>query len=574
MHLAEGVRLWLGATDATPARRALFLGAGFTRSCNPKSPLFWEYRDPLVERMRLASLERDFATLLNVETAKLDLMQLIEMADIHLDRLEIARLFLRNLQNVRGADAKTYLTLKQLLGEELTWLHVNSPHLILARLIAEGVIDEVLSTNWDAYVEHAAALVGLRVEDADDTSSCEAPFDALRSSVRVIETHDEMNLHWAAPTPGVTLYKLHGGVRSITRALDDADKGVSTAESQLRRSFLVSSSDLVQWRDHAEWIRDRVGATIRASAVFTIGVSGADTVTYDTFRRQIREWECSAEHRDTSVKGALGDGLVEARGVRMRLVASSPSPSLLLSNMVSVRRGPGLVDLHTVRSGGGHAMRAIYATWLLDVILRAAGEPSPVGEFLLGRLRRDLHDLERQEKQTDPPEEGKTRLLDLLALAIGPHSCWAGEIARVGPYVTEPTAVHGREKGRFWYAPWSALHERRRLSPETAAYLRDLLRRELERDDVERVNPRTGVLDLKYPSGPDGAMHELIATWPWEGGCTLEAPGLERLATDVATRLGKPLRETVLVRLVGWAPRRSFRRNGVIVTADGLGASS
>jgi len=519
MDLREAIDLWLGEREQPNARRAMLLGAGFTLACESKAPLFRHYEENARKIVRDASLPGELASLLGPILEKTDITDLVELIDRHLGRAQVARLFLvdpigdsMRLDNAAPLERKNtvYRTLKEWRGRigddrkllDEAGLHPSSPHLLVARLVAEGAIDEVLTTNWDAYLELGMLLIGRRVEDADEATKNDDWCRFLPGGYRVVETADEMNVSWSPAAPAVPLWKLHGGIRKVLKCLHDAERGDAKADERLRRSFLAASSDLTRWRDASQWVADRVSTTLRSHATFTLGVSGIDNVTFDAFRQHFRAWEDSAErlhHPDTPVAPP-------------RTVAVDFSPTLRLLNMMSVRAPLAPAQSQCVKANGPRTMEGLYARWLLRH-LRADDE-------LEAALDAELRDGEAAAPKP---------LAGLLARAIGPGARWAAIGLRRPPFHYEPSRVD--LGARWWYAPWSETStggRAQRGMPQLRKLLDDLRRHgaPLDLDPVVDGKPQCGIVrarrDHPLLSGRGDGRWVLLAPWPWDSAAPFD----------------------------------------------------
>lgn len=567
MDLREGVRLWLGEGRSQCARRAILVGAGFTKACEARSPLFSEYRGPALEALCAAALPPETrAYVEGLNANKADITELVEMLDRHAGRVRVAKLFLTEPTSTmlfsasggRDPDDTVYRPLKEWGRRIGDWdssggafragdLHPSSPHLLVARLVAEGVIDEVLTTNWDAYLELGVWLTGHRVEDAEYEPGNDAAVDRLPAGVRVIESADEMNLCWAPLPPAAPLYKLHGGVRSARRFIDRGEHGDPRSDDGLRRSFLAASSDLTRWRDSCRWVADRVASTLRSHSTMVIGVSGLDPVTFDAFRQHIKAWEDSAERAHRA-------------GTRVdppRLVAVDWAPTERLQNMLSVRLPGSVPTPHSVKSRGDRAMEGLYASWLLDLLVRHADEDL---RLVAGALKGILD----AELSSGADSDSPTPLVGLLALALGPGARWAGMFRGRPPFNAPRVGakeIKGRAEleARWWYSPWRGADASSLRS--VLAFLGKLA------EDLGKVHVEPTIggeklwgglrIDAGHPHfSPTSDAHVLLAPNPWGAGCNLEATAMIS-ALQRALGSARFKHEEFHLRCLGW-PDASF----------------
>jgi hypothetical protein len=421
-------------------------------------------------------------------------------------------------------------------------LNPRSPLLSLGRLVSEGVVDVILTTNWDAYIEVGCLLVGVRVGDCDEaTTRKEGWLSALPAWLWVYETPSEAAF-FTRPQAAVALFKLHGGVRTIlgilTRLLH-GEIGRKDAEVQLRRTFLVSSEDLVHWREINRWVAEATGDTVRSHRVLMVGLSGADPVIYRAMRERAREWEDSAQ--DPANQNVAGQLPVWAADLR---------PTLRLRNMLSVRARSGANE-SVAQAGAGSTLRGAYAWWLLSHLTRALS-CEDLAEARTKALLRSALAAELASSSAGDP----TPLLDLLDLSIGPGSRWAAIAERRGPFQLQAISSPLFPFRRWWYAPWGLERggagggPQRAALRETAGFAAVLACCAHGRPrPVVQVEPWTGVVRL--PSDhPLAARHPCLhgtanllpLPWPWASVKGATSPSL-----------GQELREGF-----GWGPGRSL----------------
>lgn len=536
--LSQAVDLWFGEASDRP-RRALFLGAGFAKGCAPWSPLFNDYKRPLVELLRAHG--DPFAANIGAKD-RLDwaeVTDLIERVDRQLGRVALARVILsepmgdtalypaRDHQERRlpPGMARTYPTLKDWLDQvrdqqplHLAPLQPDAPNVILGRLIAEGAIDELLSTNWDAIIELGVALAGLRVEDAHEPErDADCWWTRLPQRMRVFETQDELVARWP-PHGQPALYKLHGGVRTLYRVLD---MGPTDARDQaLRRSFFLSASDLARWQGATQWVDERVSAVLRSCATLFIGVSGADPVTFHATRAQLTAWEDAACRLYLQGQTPWPSRVA---GVDWGSKEPKDGPGLRLRNMLTAACPDGRLIENVAQSGVPLTLHALYAVWLLDTLADAAPDQKALVDRIRVRLLAEL-DAERDA------EIGLTSRVVVHSLGQGAR--WTAEALGVGPFqVQSPAAEPFR---RWWYSPWRDAPPAA-LRPCAEAVIRWLARLLEGAEEIEQVDPWTGILLLR--SG-DRRRAVLPLPCPW---------------TDRFDWSGDGIADALSARRFGWA---------------------
>jgi hypothetical protein len=528
ISLWEALGLVMGEAD-DPPRRALILGAGFAKAVEPTAPLFNDFKEPLI-RALLATGD-DEAARLHGEVQKggdakawalvlVEVTDLIERLDQRIGRAEVARVILsepldRGHSRGPGVDAElrptpeiqpaTFRTLRE-------WAQVIRDHrpmhlkplcpvaanVILGRLLAEGVIDELLSTNWDAFVELGAMLAGLRIEDAEERRR-EDWFCGLPQRLRVFETQDELVGRWF-PHSQLTLLKLHGGVRTIRRTLSAGPTPESDAA--LRRSFVASANDLTRWRGATEWVGERVSAALRSHATLLLGVSGADSVMYGALRQQVSDWEDAArrDHQAPPKRARMGGRWP------LRLAAVDFGPVTRLRNMMSVCLPSGRVNEPVAEAGVTHALAGLYVWQLLGALDEAAveeGAQDLQASAVVARVRALVGAELAQSKDPTTRQErdlGPWTLLLLQSLGVGAR--FTAAALGLGPF--QVRALASQPFRRWWSCPWRLAPD----GPKRAAYraATALMARLLERADLLDVEPWTGVITLREGHPAIGAL--------------------------------------------------------------------
>ena len=492
MELEQALAVWLGPWDRNCAdARALYLGAGFTKSCNPEAPLFGDYapavRQRLLDQRGLQDSLRH--VLENPEAVGgLQVDELIELLAQWTDRRTVFDLLFaepiekgppfalrpRAFQPHRKAlppeaDGvyRSFLQwVKQLRTHQPGHWSVLDPRggaVIAGRLIAEGVVPLVLSTNWDAYAELGAALAGLEV--------CHDGLEGLpppsRTRLLVFDAPEKVALRPRAAFERLLL-KLHGSVDHFVE-LCRRKLAKHTLEEQLRHSFLVATSDLTHWRGASQWVQDAVADVLRTHRTLLVGVSGTDPATFRAVRERVNEWE---RQRDR-VRGLWENGSTPVPE-RPPLAGVALRADLRVSSLLLFRDGPECQN-QLVVGDASEALRAAYAWALVQLFAEALQElaeetagPVEAGEAheLCGRLGPRL-----SGELADPP--GDRRLVNLLCDALGPGARWAALAGGRLPQAGLP----GDPIQRWHYATWrvaprgSPVADRRRLRTIAACAL-------------------------------------------------------------------------------------------------------
>lgn len=475
MDLFELLAMWFGPLDRpNDSARCLFLGAGFTKACNADAPLFTDYCEPLRSRLLNAppgTLPTQLACTLNKTLAKwLAPSDLVELYDQVFGRRAVAELILSEPPESAAAlhsfgqtpclhapphfaDSvfRTFKQWTQVLAAQpahLAVLDPAGPAVVLGRLVAEGALPLVLSTNWDAYVELGCWLAGLNVTnvgDPEDTPSPNASDEKRRTRLVVYDRAEDVVLltrHHSHPH----LLKLHGGVDGIDTTLRNANNRQISQEdtdASLARSFLVATSDLTHWRDSSQWVQDATSDALRSHRTLFVGVSGADPVTFRATRARIAEWERHAEqHRRMGPYSGLLPTEALPDWPSVGAIDFDPAPRLF--GMMAARR-PGGVSYPVVKADGGKGIRGIYAWWFGSRLLGALDQSQSEDRVIFDRFRIRLgREISR--------EAGPTPLVDVLCNSLGPSARWAAIAEGRPPLDGRAT----RPEHRWRYAPWFA----------------------------------------------------------------------------------------------------------------------
>ncbi len=589
MNLAEVLEVWLGALDppaGDPVRdqeRTLYLGAGFTKAAFNGAPLFNEYRDVVLraifERQEglpesLRRLESDGRTPPEWEGASItDLIEILH--DLAGRRQVIESLLVdpgpasfalqpgrcgpfRNLLPDRMDGVYRTLdqwksAIRRSVPTHMRALDPVGPPITLGRLVYEGIVRQVMTTNWDDYVEVGCWLAGIQVSRHDNAaeSSLNAPHPRSREDGWCMEVHRFDCPRDVALYPrradSVPLLKLHGGVDHVVDTLRKMARGTLTreqADAALEEGFLVATSDLTDWRDASQWVADAVGDAFRTSRVLLLGVSGEDTVTFRAARSRIQEWERRNRESALEARGRFhsDEGPREVRRHHAPLVAADFAPKPRLACMMMVRHPDGPARVQAARADAGFTLRAAYAWHLLRHILTVltSGLPRAAAE-----LSRRL--TPRLEAEVACGDGTRAPLVALLSEAVGPSARWAA-LAEARPpfsrFVFLPETY-------WWYAPWTrpAPNEIACQAPgneipvshalQIAGCLEVLSRSRARGRPSLEIDPWTGVVRVldTHPCTLLRDRNLLLMPWPWPLEEGVESPMLRSALREWATRI-------------------------------------
>ncbi|MGM0576867.1 MAG: hypothetical protein ACQEXJ_14170 [Myxococcota bacterium] len=553
MNLDEVADGWLGPLlvsaqrrpDHEPAR-ALFLGAGFTKSSYDGAPRFSDLV-PEARRRLLDDGAPPFAAAEMLErirssrNERLDPSDLFETLEHHRGRVEVARAVLAEGQNdewrlserpIQQAvdpmplDAEaTFRTVhdwRRVIERGHTGLSPLDPGgsvAMVGRLVVEGVVDRLLTTNWDAYAELGCLLAGARLLDEGDGYGRDG--DRLgdgQVSVRVYDRPADVHLQ-VRPAGTAAIIKLHGGVRNLLKILKGVKDGELTAwdaEEELRDGFLVATSDLGIWGQSAAWVADVVRESLLARRTLFLGVSFADGATFLEVRKRIGDWARAArQNLDRGVPGiatptSLGPHVSNA-GPPLYAVDFGLAPRVAnaLTVRVPLSRHGDRLHVHSAQGDGREALRRLFAHHLLRYLLRSLDPDVESDECVRGRLSSVLGRSER----------AVTLLCDVLA----PASRWAAIAEGLPPFARLGGLPRRHPGARWWYRAWTTAQHHPGAC-ETCANLRVIaytLDRLLCRGSSIEVNPGeewVHVSEVSGNGGQDKADCSSSASfwfWPW-----------------------------------------------------------
>ena len=181
----------------------------------------------------------------------------------------------------------------------------DADHRLMALLMAEGMVREIVTTNWDPLIEDA-------FEDSLGS-------DGRGGALTVVASGSGAH---SMKKPLVC--KIHGCARHL-RTLPD----------EYRRWFVATNRQILAWIDSPEWepLREHLRGSIRDARSLFIGLSGQDTNFQLTYRKAVRPFagESSFDRRrvvfskplpldfpQKEILGALNQG-AEGPGVQRQL---------------------------------------------------------------------------------------------------------------------------------------------------------------------------------------------------------------------------------------------------------------
>jgi hypothetical protein len=145
---------------------------------------------------------------------------------------------------------------------------ISHPHLVIARLAREGLISEIVTTNYDSSLEHALWAVGMDpIPNEKDLKllprACKQYFQVLNKN-----TYKSRTLH-----PSVFhIAKIHG---SIDDALKENPSNPETYSWEEANTLVIAFQDLVSW-NMSDWAKSYFEDRVKSRNIIIAGFSGSD----------------------------------------------------------------------------------------------------------------------------------------------------------------------------------------------------------------------------------------------------------------------------------------------------------
>ncbi len=313
---------WAGvrtlAEQIVSRRPVFFVGSGLSRNCG--YPSADDLAQRILEELKLPE-DRDR---LMTEAQRHGLPYVVQYALRHAGR-DYPQIFTACFGPDRVPERRRpWLTLEEavnLYSSSYLGLPTGVPQLVLARLAREGLISEVITTNYDCALELACWSVGMDripLQPAElicDVSACRHRFTVLNSKS-----------YWNSPRfPSVlSIVKMHGGI-------EDVLNGSAGEKSWLADGGLVLAwEDLVSWSKSA-WCRSLFYDRACSSLMVVCGFSAADPYLFGSFMQALtmRNSGSGGSNESECCSGAGGSNLM----------AIDPSPNVYLRTLAKVGIG-------------------------------------------------------------------------------------------------------------------------------------------------------------------------------------------------------------------------------------------
>lgn len=236
---------------------------------------------------------------------------------------------------------RPWLTLEEavnLYSPSYLGLPTGVPQLVLARLAREGLISEVITTNYDCALESACWSIGMDPvplqpkELICDVSACRHRFTVLNSKS-----------YWNSPRfPSVlSIVKMHGGIEDVLN--ESAGEKSWLADGGL----VLAWEDLVSWSKSA-WCRSLFYDRACSSLMVVCGFSAADPYLFGSFMQALTMRNSgSGGFKESECSSGVGGN---------NLVAIDPSPNVYVRTLTKL----GIV--HTDRGDGSDPVTVMSRT--------------------------------------------------------------------------------------------------------------------------------------------------------------------------------------------------------------------
>lgn len=227
-----------------------------------------------------------------MEWGKFQIKDLLEHIQGQLGKKEIARYIFENNPGFKIFNQllqEYQQTPRQLIGDS---------QLTVARLAKEGLISEIITTNWDDLLELACYAVGMYIRTSDgstfgptgvewnstDDVQSFLEYKRYNNYAIAISEREEYYNSQIPPKTAFFIYKIHGSVDQIDKRLSEK----AIVDDEFPVNMVITHRDLLDWRND-RWSEDLVNSILRSHDVVFSGLSGQDNVIYATIRRLIEE---------------------------------------------------------------------------------------------------------------------------------------------------------------------------------------------------------------------------------------------------------------------------------------------
>lgn len=230
----------------------------------------------------------------------------------------------------------TYEEFIEIMGQDSSYLGL--PHLIIARLAKEGLIDELITTNYDTLLELALWSVGMeRLKEPpqlDNDIPWAENFVVIYAKNRYIQNLPYRSIF--------RLHKIHGCVDALINHFSGrckcSPKECTENLMSKDQNFVITHKDLLDWRAD-QWAQSMLEDRARNHFMVFAGFSGSDNVVHNSFRNIFQE-----------LKAFEGKIVNEEFP---RAVAIDPSPNILLEAILKDATGKkDLKETLCITNGG------------------------------------------------------------------------------------------------------------------------------------------------------------------------------------------------------------------------------
>lgn len=166
-------------------------------------------------------------------------------------------------------------------------LRPTAAHHYLAVLVREGLITEVLETNYDEFVEGAVQeTFGSDIPGGEENNSA-APVISDLNSYRNHIASPRNDRQWRAL---VKVVKLNGCAAAYQRAMTAIPPPLPQEQDAAARRIILTEEQLQNWGDK-NWARDLLNDRVRSRTLLFIGFGNADPLVRHHSVQVIREFQ-------------------------------------------------------------------------------------------------------------------------------------------------------------------------------------------------------------------------------------------------------------------------------------------
>lgn len=203
-------------------------------------------------------------------------------------------------------------------GDPLEEGRFGVPHIVIGRLAKEGLIQEIMTTNYDCLLEAGCYAVGMFSLQGDQGSQSVSTAFPWTEAYRVFADCDDA-LRLAPRRAVFRIYKIHGCIAALKRRVQQTpcsgpcahhtrppgNGGFPCNLSQEQFNLVITYRELLDWR-HDHWARDLFLDRVRTHHVVFLGTDVSDSVLHASLRSVFEEaWGRAKTAGDNRPSGKL-----------------------------------------------------------------------------------------------------------------------------------------------------------------------------------------------------------------------------------------------------------------------------